>query len=140
MISLLLNGLFLGGPWFVAVFQLPQRFQLIYGSSGTMAGVQTMPFTFAAPVGTAIASVLIGKFKVPVLFVVLLSGILQTIGFSLMATLPTDGNVPARIYGFQVIAGFGCGINISTLILLVPFVVQSRDKGQLNLMPVNLPR
>ena len=124
------NALFLGGPWFVAIFQLPQRFQVIHGSSGTMAGVQTMPFTFAAPLGSAIASILAKKG--PAVYVVILSGILQTIGFALLASVPVSTTVPARVYGFQVIAGFGCGINISTLILLVPFVVEYRDKGRLD--------
>ncbi|KAH7070078.1 major facilitator superfamily domain-containing protein, partial [Paraphoma chrysanthemicola] len=121
------NALFLGGPWFVAIFQLPQRFQVIHGSSGTMAGVQTMPFTFAAPLGSAIASILAKKG--PAVYVVILSGVLQTIGFALLASVPVSTSVPARVYGFQVIAGFGCGINISTLLLLVPFVVQYRDKA-----------
>jgi MFS family permease len=122
------NALFLGGPWFVAIFQLPQRFQVIHGSSGTMAGVQTMPFTFAAPLGSAFASILAKKG--PAIYVVILSGVLQTIGFALLAFVPVTSGVPARVYGFQVIAGFGCGINISTLLLLVPFVVEYRDKGE----------
>jgi hypothetical protein len=95
-----------------------------------MAGVQTMPFTFMAPVGSAVASTVAGKLKVPVLYIVLLSGVLQTLGFGLLASMPTSADIPARIYGFQVIAGFGCGINISTLLLLVPFVVETRDKGK----------
>jgi len=94
-----------------------------------MAGVKTMPFTFAAPLGSALASTIAGKLKVPVLYIVLLSGVLQATGFGLLASIPTSSSIPARIYGYQVIAGFGCGINISTLLLLVPFVVEARDKG-----------
>lgn len=111
----------------MAIFQLPQRFQVIHGSSGTLAGVQTMPFTFAAPLGSALASMLAKKG--PAMCVVLLSSVLQTIGFALPASVPVSTSIPARVYGFQVIAGFGCGINISTLLLLVPFVIDYRDKG-----------
>jgi Na+/melibiose symporter-like transporter len=93
-----------------------------------MAGVQTMPFTFAAPFGSAVASILAKKG--PVVYIVILSGILQTIGFALLATVPVSISVPARVYGFQVIAGFGCGINLYLLLLLVPFVVEYRDKGK----------
>lgn len=92
-----------------------------------------MPFTFAAPLGSAIASILAKKG--PAVYVVILSGVLQTIGFALLASVPVSTSVPARVYGFQVIAGFGCGINISTLLLLVPFVVEYRDKGEQILRP-----
>lgn len=37
-----------------------------------MAGVQTMPFTFMAPFGSAIGSAVAGKLKVPVVYIVLL--------------------------------------------------------------------
>ncbi|KAH7128161.1 MFS multidrug transporter-like protein [Dendryphion nanum] len=129
MLSLLLNAVFLGGPWFVTVFQLPQKFQLVHGSSGLRAGVQTMPFTFSAPIGSAFSSMLAKKYKTPAIFIVLVAGVLQTIGFGLLASLPANSRIVSRAYGFQVIAGFGCGINISTLILLVPFVVENRDKA-----------
>ncbi|KAF1951063.1 MFS multidrug transporter-like protein [Byssothecium circinans] len=129
MLSLLLNAVFLGGPWFVAVFQLPQRFQLVHGSSGLKAGIQTMPFTFAAPIGSAFSSIWAKKFKTPAIFIVLVAGMLQTVGFALLASLPATSQVVSRAYGFQVIAGFGCGINISTLILIVPFLVEYRDKA-----------
>jgi hypothetical protein len=89
-----------------------------------------MPFTFMAPFGSAIVSTVAGKLKVPVVYIVIVSGVLQTLGFGLLASLPTATEIPARIYGFQIIAGFGCGINISTLLLLVPFVVETRDKGE----------
>ncbi|ORX94599.1 MFS multidrug transporter-like protein [Clohesyomyces aquaticus] len=129
MLSLLLNAVFLGGPWFVAIFQLPQKFQLVHGSSGLRAGIQTMPFTFSAPIGSAFSSTWAKKFKTPALYLVLVAGIFQTLGFALLASLPASHRVMPRAYGFQVIAGFGCGINISTLILLVPFVVEYRDKA-----------
>ncbi|KAF2251689.1 putative multidrug resistance protein fnx1 [Trematosphaeria pertusa] len=129
MLSLLLNAVFLGGPWFVAIFQLPQKFQLVHGSSGLRAGIQTMPFTFAAPIGSAFSSMMASKLKIPAIFIVLVSGVLQTIGFALLASLPESSHIPPRTYGYQVIAGFGCGINISTLLLIVPFVVEYRDKA-----------
>jgi hypothetical protein len=122
------NALFLGGPWFVAIFQLPQRFQVVHDSSGTMAGVQTMPFTFAAPVGTVIASMLIKKG--PAVYIVIFASVLQMIGFALLSAVPVSTSIPARVYGFQVIAGFGCGINIYALLILVPFVIEPRDKGK----------
>lgn len=89
-----------------------------------------MPFTFAAPLGSAFSSVIAGKLRVPVLYLVVFAGILQTMGFALLASLPETSHIEPRGYGFQILAGFGCGINISTLLLIVPFVVGGRDKGK----------
>lgn len=90
-----------------------------------------MPFTFAAPLGSLVASVLAGKFRIPILYLVAVAGLLQTLGFVLLASLPESSHVYPRAYGFQIIAGFGCGINVCMLLLSVPFVVESRDKGEL---------
>jgi hypothetical protein len=89
-----------------------------------------MPFTFAAPVGSAVSAGICGKLKTPALYAVLCSALLQVVGFSLLATLPETSQIPARAYGYQIIAGFGCGINISMLLLMVPFSVEFRDKGE----------
>ncbi|KAF2009361.1 MFS multidrug transporter-like protein [Aaosphaeria arxii CBS 175.79] len=129
MLSLLLNAVFLGGPWFVAIFQLPQRYQIVHGSSALRAGIQTMPFTFAAPVGSALSSMWSKRLKTPGVYTVIVAAVLQTVGFALLASLPTESQISSRAYGYQVIAGFGCGINISTLLLIVPFVVNYKDKA-----------
>ncbi|PSN69770.1 MFS general substrate transporter [Corynespora cassiicola Philippines] len=129
MIGLMLNSAFLDGPWFVSIFQLPQKFQVVHGSSDLRAGIQTMPFTFAAPLGSIFGSILAGKLKVPAVLVIMVSGAFQTIGFVLIASLSQSSYVSAREYGFQIIAGFGCGINITMLILAVPVIVEFRDKA-----------
>lgn len=112
------NALFLGCPWFVAIFQLPQRFRVIHKSFSTIAGIQAMPFTFAAPLGSAVASILVKKG--PAVYVVILSGILQTVGFALLATVSVSTSIPARVCGFQIIVGFGYGINIPPCYYLFP--------------------
>jgi MFS family permease len=98
-----------------------------------MAGVQTIPFTFAAPFGSVLASALAKKAKVAVVYLALSVAVLQTLGYALLAPLPSSTHLPASIYGFQFIAGFGCGINIPSLLVLVPFVVEQRDNGRLTL-------
>jgi hypothetical protein len=116
----------------VAIFQIPQKYQIVYGTSPLQAGIRLMPFTFAAPVGSILTAIIMKKFKVPSLYVVLCAAIFQTVGFALLSTLPSSPDFQTRQYGYEVIAGFGCGINSSTLLLMVPFVVQDRDKGMYN--------
>ena len=111
------------------MFIIPQRFQLVYGTSGLDAGVRLIPFTAAIPVSSIFASTLAGKYKVPPLYLIIAGSCLQVLGFALMGTLPSTFDIPSRIYGFQFIAGWGCGINFSLLFLMVPFVIEKRDQG-----------
>lgn len=125
------NALFLGAPWFVTIFQLPQRFQVVDDVSSLTAGIRLIPFTVFAPVGSIVSAMLAGKAKIPPIYLVITASVLQVVGFTLLSTLTTTTKTPAAQYGYQVIAGFGVGINISTLILMTPYSVpSSRDQGQ----------
>ncbi|KAI0396977.1 major facilitator superfamily domain-containing protein [Xylariaceae sp. FL0594] len=129
MIGILLNFLFLGGPTIIGMFIIPQRFQLVYGTSGLEAGVKLIPFTITIPFGAIVASSLAGKLKIPALYIVICGSILQGIGFSILATLPLTLSIPARIYGGEILAGLGGGFNFSLLFVMIPFVNESRDRG-----------
>ncbi|KNG88688.1 hypothetical protein ANOM_003111 [Aspergillus nomiae NRRL 13137] len=128
-VGMLVNSIFLGGAWIVTIFQLPQRFQVVNGLSPLQAGIRFIPFTVAAPVGSALSSVVGKAFKIPLVYLVLLASIIQVVGFALLSTLPASLTITAAQYGYQVIAGFGCGINLSLLILMTPFTVEERDKA-----------
>ncbi|KAI0490482.1 putative multidrug resistance protein fnx1 [Xylaria cf. heliscus] len=129
MMGILLNFVFLGGPTVICMFILPQRFQIVYGMSGLDAGVRLIPFTSVIPIGSIFASILAGKFKIPPVYLLILGSALQVLGFSLIGTLPSTLQIPSRIYGFQVFAGWGCGINFSLLFILIPFVNEKRDNA-----------
>lgn len=113
------------------MFIIPQVFQLVYGTSGLNAGVRLIPFTITIPFGAILASILAGKLKIPALYIVIGGSILQVIGFSLLGTLPTTLEIPARIYGGEFIAGLGGGINFALLFVMIPHVNESRDRGML---------
>ncbi|ROW15682.1 hypothetical protein VPNG_02121 [Cytospora leucostoma] len=130
LIGMLLSAVFLGGPWFCAIFQLPQRFQIVNSLSPLEAGVRLIPFTLAAPIGSIVSAALAKTAKIPPIYLVIFAAVLQVIGFALLSTLPKTHHVAAAQYGYQIIAGFGCGINISLLLVMMPFRVQERDKGE----------
>ncbi len=116
------------------MFILPQRFQLVYGTSGLDAGVRLIPFSAVIPIGSIFASILAGKFKIPPVYLLILGSVLQVLGFALIGTLPSTLDIPSRIYGYQVLAGWGCGINFSLLFILLPFVNEKQDNGRYLLM------
>jgi len=113
------------------MFILPQRFQLVYGTSGLDAGVRLIPFTAVIPIGSIFASIMCGKIKIPPVYLLLVGSALQVLGFALIGTLPSTLSIPSRIYGFQILAGWGCGINFSLLFILIPFITEKRDSGML---------
>ncbi|KAF2972342.1 hypothetical protein GQX73_g1251 [Xylaria multiplex] len=129
MMGVLLNFIFLGGPTVICMFVLPQRFQLVYGTSGLDAGVRLIPFSAVIPVGSIFASILGGKHKVPPVYLLIFGSVLQVLGFALIATLPSTLEIPSQIYGFQVLAGFGCGINFSLLFIIIPLINEKRDSA-----------
>lgn len=93
------------------------------------AGVRLLPFTFLCPIGSIFASV-IAKAKVPPIYLLIVGSALQVIGFSLLSTIHITQSIGTTQYVFEIIAGFGVGMNISTLILMTPFCVEDRDKGR----------
>jgi hypothetical protein len=123
---------FLGGPFTVAIFSIPQRFVVVNGVSTLSSGLRLIPFTFSAPIASLVAAAITSNKKFPPIYLCILSSILQTIGLGLLAYLPLDTHISNAQYGYQVIAGFGAGINISLLQVLTPFSVEPRDKCKLS--------
>ncbi|KAI1300940.1 putative multidrug resistance protein fnx1 [Xylaria venustula] len=127
--AVLFTFFFLGGPFVISVYQIPQRFQLVNGLSGLDAGVRLIPFTLASPVGTAFAATISGRSKIPPIWIIITGAVLQVIGFALLGTLPITTDLLPRTYGFEIIAGFGCGMNLALLFVIIPQVSEDRDRA-----------
>ena len=82
--------------------------------------------------GSVISANIAGKLKVPPIYLVILAYSIQVVGFGLLSSLPLSEIEPHAQYGYQVIAGFGVGINISTLLLMTPFSIADKsDNGKI---------
>ncbi|KAL4936753.1 hypothetical protein BDV06DRAFT_216420 [Aspergillus oleicola] len=128
-VGMLLNAIFLGAVWFTTMFQLPQRFQIVNQLSPLQAAVRFIPFTLAAPFGSVLAPAIGKMFKVPLLYLVIFASAIQVISYVLLGTLSESLEISASQYGYQILGGLGCGINISLLILMTPFTVEQRDNA-----------
>ncbi|GAW20659.1 hypothetical protein ANO14919_101670 [Xylariales sp. No.14919] len=127
--GILLSFALLGGPFVVSIYQISQRFQLVNGLSGLGAGVRLIPFTLASPIGTGVAARVAGRFKIAPIWIIVTGATLQVIGFALLGTLPLTLDLLPRTYGFEIISGFGCGLNLAVLFVLIPNLVEARDKA-----------
>ncbi|KAI1171984.1 putative efflux pump antibiotic resistance protein [Nemania sp. FL0916] len=127
--GILLEFVLLGGSLTVTVFQLPQRFQLLNGLSGLDAGVRLIPFGAAFPVGCVVGARVASKWRVAPVMIVPVGTTLQALGFALLGTLSTEPRLHPRTYGFEILAGFGVGMNYQSLYLMIPFVTTKRDNA-----------
>ncbi|KAK7948856.1 uncharacterized protein PG986_009742 [Apiospora aurea] len=127
MVGTLLGIIPQGGPLTVTNLQIPQRFQLVGGYSSLDAGVRLIPFGVGLSAGTILSANVAKRSKVPTIYTVMVGALLQILGYALLATGGSYIDIPPGVYGYQVIAGLGCGISFQTLILNIPHVAEKRD-------------
>jgi hypothetical protein len=114
-----------------AIITIPQRFQVVNGTTAVEAGTRMLPLLLCSPIATIFASVLLSKLKLPPLYVLLAGCSLQTLGVGLFSSLDSSKlDVPSFQYGYQVLMGCGFGLNLSTVLMMVPLVVKQRDMGE----------
>ena len=129
VVSLILVMALVGGPMIVTVFQLAQRFQLLNGLSSLDAGIRILPYGVVFPIGSMVGTQASSSLKIPSVWLIILGSILQIIGLALFSLLGSSVEIHARIYGYQVLVGFGCGLTFVMAYITVPFVVTEFDKA-----------
>lgn len=108
---------------------MPLRFQSINGRSGIQAGVDILPFTITVALGSALTGGLTARGRLPPIVVLAVGSVLQILGMGLLFSVPVTTDLPARIYGYQVLAGLGIGLSLTTLLNLAPYLVEKRVLG-----------
>ncbi|KAF2876336.1 major facilitator superfamily domain-containing protein [Massariosphaeria phaeospora] len=137
MALLLLSMFLLGMPFYVAVIQLPQRFQSVNFTSAERAGILLLPVTMLTPVGAMVAGALMGK-KFNAEYILVISTAIITIGVGLLGSLPVHSKFSNATYGYEVITGFGLGFASSAYYFLLYTTVEEKDAavgtGALNMV------
>ncbi|KAH8722881.1 major facilitator superfamily domain-containing protein [Phaeosphaeriaceae sp. PMI808] len=125
--GMMLTIFLLGPPSIVAIFSIPQRFQIVNSASPLAAGVRLLPYTAVSPISSMLVTAIAGKFKIPPLYLVIFCSICQTVGFALLATTPITEEILISQYGYQALAAFGCGANMTLLTIMTPYLVSKKD-------------
>lgn len=124
--GMLLQSFFLGVPFTMLVIALPQRFQTVNSMTALDAGVRLLPYAMLAPVGSLVSNIIFMRRPVPIPLLTA-GACFQVLGLALLAADPVRESIPAKLYGFEILAGFGVGITFGTLVVITPSSVEPRD-------------
>ncbi|KAF3406870.1 putative efflux pump gsfJ [Talaromyces pinophilus] len=110
---------------FQVLFYLPIYFQSVHNQSAIASGVNTLPFIALFALGSMVAGTIVGKTRIfqPIL---LISGLLATIGAALLYTVDLDSS-KARYLGPQVIFGFGIGLGCQVPLMALQSFTPAED-------------
>lgn len=117
---------------------MPQRFQAVDDVSPFGAGVRLIPFNLLIALGSVAVNLVASKARIPPIYLLFTGSALQIVGIALFSFLPEEGAVPAAIYGYEVLIGFGIGMVFGMCLIIPPHVVEARDLGTFLLRNVTL--
>jgi len=115
--SALLSALLTGFPLFLVIIALPERYQIVNGTSASAAGIRLMPFLFASAFGST-AGGLANSRKNLTFQSLTLASCLMVIGCGLLSTAPDTLSIEPALYGFQVIFGLGIGMTFTVVTII----------------------
>jgi hypothetical protein len=103
-----------GFPYFMVIYALPLRLQVVNGKSPLIAGVSLLPMLGAVAIGSTIGGAANSK-KNNIFPVLIIASSLMVLGTGLMSTLSNVVKVEPKTYGFQVLIGMAFGLTVSTV-------------------------
>lgn len=119
-----------GFPYFMVVFALPIRLQVVNQKSALIAGIALLPLLGSVAMGSIIGGALNGNrdLKFPTLVV---GAISLTIGCAALSTLEATSVVQGGLYGFQIFVGLGFGLLVSTVSVGAYLECEIRDTSNI---------
>jgi hypothetical protein len=119
----------LGGfPYFMIIYSLPARIQIVNQKSQLVAGLSLLPMVGTVAISSTVAAILNTK-KNLIFPTLLVSAIFGTIGAATLSTLENGNRVEGKMYGFQIFVGLGFGLMVSTTSIGGSLECQLRDNS-----------
>ena len=117
-----------GFTYFVVVYSIPFRFEIMNLKSPLGAGIGILPLVGGAAVGSMLTGFITSK-KDLTSHVRLVGSCLVLIGAGFLSTLSNTVSVQNKIYGFQVFVGIGFGFIVAGTSVMVSYEVGQRNSG-----------
>ncbi|TGO32563.1 hypothetical protein BHYA_0306g00060 [Botrytis hyacinthi] len=81
-------------------------------------------YTLAVPVGSIVANTIIGKTKIPPIYLLFCGTAIQVLGVGLLLTVPASGIVLGQIHFFEALIAFGIGSSFAIPLVLNPHCIE----------------
>ena len=112
-----------GFIFYVAIIEIPQRFQIVNDLSAEHSGILLLPMTIVTPVFATVAGAAAGKKPHLSEWITLGGSLLSLVATALMGSLPTGISIPTAQYGYQVLLGAGLGLIMPPIFLILRLTV-----------------
>lgn len=120
--------MFTGFNFFVLIFNLPLRSQLVNLDNPETSGIRLLPLLGAIALGSFLGGAASRKKNLTFHTFTLGTAVVMA-GLGLLSTLSSDLIVQKKLYGFEVVVGFGIGLTFSTISLLTTIETAPQDHG-----------
>jgi hypothetical protein len=109
-----MRSTFLSGfVYYIAVVNLPERFQIVSRDTPIIAGVRLLPMLVFSGLGAILGGFASARHN-NTSYTLIIASAFQLLGYGLMTTLGLTTDVPAKQYGFQIFLGLGFGMTMSS--------------------------
>lgn len=115
-----------GFPYFVVIYSLPTRFQVVNGHSALASGIALLPMLGASAIGSTVAGAASSK-RNNAFPIMIVGAVFMLVGTAALSTLENVVATQARAYGLQAFVGFGFGLTVSNSSLIAGLEAEFRD-------------
>jgi hypothetical protein len=124
-----LSTLLVGFPYFMVIYSLPLRIQVVNGKSPLVAGVSLLPMLGSVAIASTAAGGINSK-KDRMCLTLVIGSLFMVIGTACLSTLPNIVALEPKMFGFQVFVGLGFGFMVSTVSLGAGLECEKRDSSE----------
>ncbi|KAK2023930.1 MFS general substrate transporter [Colletotrichum zoysiae] len=117
--------IFIAGGYYTAIYNLPQYFQAIHGTSPIESGVRNLPFIISVSVASIATGSFVSWTRIAVQLMPI-GAIISTVSGALFCTLGIKTE-PAKWIGYQILAGMGFGMCIQLPMIICQSSVDITD-------------
>ncbi|KAI5296860.1 hypothetical protein KEM55_005473, partial [Ascosphaera atra] len=121
----MVSGL-VGYSFYTILVELPERFQIVNDKSAEMSGIYLLAVSGASALGSGVGPSLSMR-KNHTVPTVTAGCCFLLLGLGLMFTVGANAAIADKIFGFEIITGFGLGLVVSTTTVMIKLSAKVED-------------